>query len=94
MERFEYVTTSVNTSLRGKCRVKAYTDKEGKKRYVCKNVEYFDKNSLQLVLAVGFKGTTYHTISKNGVIKCFDADDNLLGTRQELDAEIRRVKYV
>lgn len=94
MEKYEYITTNITTSLKGKCEVKSFRDREGKKRYICRNIHYFDESEKpQLILAVGFKGCSFHIQTKDGQIKCFDQNNNYLGSKTELENILKEKKY-
>lgn len=88
----DYLLQTLSSPIKGRCDVVHTRDKQGKRVSICTNFRHDESEVIWHLLGVGFSDCAYHIQSKSGNIKCYDKDNNFLGTKEDLERILKSTK--
>lgn len=87
-----YLVQTLSSPIKGRCDVIHTRDKQGKRVSICTNFRHDESEVIRHLLGVGFADCAYHVQSKSGDIKCYDKNNNFLGTKEDLERILKSTK--
>lgn len=87
-----YLVQTLSSPIKGRCDVIHTRDKQGKRVSICTNFRHDESEVIRHLLAVGYTNCAYHVQSKSGKIKCYDKDNNYLGSKEDLEKILKNTK--